>query len=72
VVEAVCPGHRHAQGLHDVQNHAFDGYCPAHEFDWTECCNCCIERRAELRRIDRDLRNYWGYWKYSFRDRGRF
>lgn len=46
-------------------------YCPWHEYDWTECCFCCVARRRELRRIDNELRTYWYRAGYDFADRGR-
>lgn len=57
----------HCQPLHNE----YDEYCPVHEFDWPDCCNCCIERRSELHRIDIALRRYWWFEGFSFRDRGR-
>ena len=50
---------------------SYTPYCPLHEYDWTECCTCCTERRAELRHIDVDLRNYFASQGYFFTDRGR-
>jgi len=66
-VQVECPGHSYVQSLHP----SFGGYCPIHEFDWTECCNCCTERREELRRIDHLYRRYWQQEGYSWADRGR-
>jgi hypothetical protein len=47
------------------------GYCPWHEYEWTECCGCCLARRRELRRIDNQLRTYFSQKGFHFVDRGR-
>jgi len=57
----------HCQPLHTE----YRSYCPVHEFDWTECCGCCIARRAELKRIDQALHQYWYYEGYGWAVRGR-
>lgn len=46
------------------------GYCPVHEYDFWQCCQCCVERGVELHRIDAALRAYWSREGWSFSDRG--
>jgi len=49
----------------------FTEYCPLHEYDRTECDEWCLPRRKELWLIDAQLRSYWSWMGFSFKDRGR-